>query len=181
MWFDAVQSYRERHAEPLLLDLIEMCQARSDLRINGEVTIEWPSLWQLDPVEAAQAKLTTAQADQIYLQSLVYEPEDVAAARMQEDGWRLDVPKTSPEPETRDEQIPGDTAARARAVTDVLRDVSAGVLSRRAAGTLLRALFGFDDATVAGLLPLEDVLPPAPAPTPPEETDGAATPPSTGE
>lgn len=90
-WYDHVRHYQEQKATPLIEWLVSLVS--QDPRVgpapSGE--IEWPSLWQFSPMEEAQARLTTAQSDAVYLQYRVVEPEDVRVIRAQPDGWRLDL------------------------------------------------------------------------------------------
>lgn len=91
-WNDQVQSWQTGEAAPVLLRLGRVLGR--DPRVGPlpeGATIEWPSLWQYEPMEEAQARLTTAQADQIYLQAAVVQPEDVALTRVRPDGWRADL------------------------------------------------------------------------------------------
>ena len=56
----------------------------------GEMGFEFAPLWQLSESEQASTRLSVAQADQIYIQNGVVEPEEVAMSRFSEEGINLD-------------------------------------------------------------------------------------------
>lgn len=56
----------------------------------GEIGFEWNPLWQLSEKEMAETRLAVAQADQIYIQTGVVQPEEVAMSRFSQEGINLD-------------------------------------------------------------------------------------------
>ncbi len=64
----------------------------------GEIGFEFAPLWQLSESEQAQTRLSVAQADQIYIQNGVVEPEEVAMSRFSEEGINLDDMTIAVEP-----------------------------------------------------------------------------------
>src|SRR5690606_19445354 len=56
-WYDQIQTYRETELEPVILYLLELVTGQ------GGWVIEWPSLWQMTPMEQADHRLKVAQAD----------------------------------------------------------------------------------------------------------------------
>lgn len=64
VFYDKVAAERKRVVNPPLTMLLN-CLARS-MGYAGQVTIEWPSLWQMTPQEEATYRKTVADGDKIY-------------------------------------------------------------------------------------------------------------------
>lgn len=89
IFYDRVQSEREQIYEPAILRVLKMiAQAEG---YEGDLSITWPSLWQMSPLEEAQVQKTVAERDQIYIASEVLSPETIAKSRFKPDGWSAET------------------------------------------------------------------------------------------
>jgi phage-related protein (TIGR01555 family) len=75
IFYDKVAAERKRVVEPPLLMLLNLL-AKS-MGYNGEVKIEWPSMWQMSPKEEADYRLSVAQGDKIYEEMGAATPQQI--------------------------------------------------------------------------------------------------------
>lgn len=91
---EAFQKNRLRRPVQQLLDIVLAPLGYAP----GEAEFEWVPLWQLSETDAADIRLKVAQTDQIYIQTGVVEPEEVALSRFSGDGIDLDDMHIEEEP-----------------------------------------------------------------------------------
>lgn len=84
-FYDRVDVERKEAVGPSLLHIYTMLLAQKGSPTGGKVpedlTINFPSLWQTDPVQGATLYQMRATADGIYIANQVVSPEEVAIAR----------------------------------------------------------------------------------------------------
>lgn len=93
IWYNHVQNYRAGELEPAMTKLIEL--AANDTSIGAlpdDWAIDWPQLDQPSAAELSKIRLETAQADVVYIQAGVFEPDAVAEVRSKPDGYQLEIP-----------------------------------------------------------------------------------------
>lgn len=86
--YDGIAAYQENDLrDPIqrLLDIVLMPIGFEP----GEMQFEYAPLWQLSDSEQADVRLKTAQADEIYINAGVVQPEEVAMSRFAGDGVNL--------------------------------------------------------------------------------------------
>ena len=94
-WFNTVQTYRRDALEPQIRTLTKVLAANAGIALGDEPEIEWPSLWQMSPVEEAQHKFQISQRDAVYESLGVLTGPQIAKARwgggVYSDGGEADV------------------------------------------------------------------------------------------
>lgn len=84
-FYDKVDVERKENFRPALLHIYRMLLAQKSSPLKGKVpeclTIEFPSLWQTDPVQAATLYQMISTADGVYMANHVVDPAEVAIAR----------------------------------------------------------------------------------------------------
>lgn len=78
--YDNIEATQENKLRPAVQQGIDILLAPHGFK-PGEITFTWNPLWQLDDLEQSDVDLKTAQKDQIYIQTGVVEPEEVALSR----------------------------------------------------------------------------------------------------
>lgn len=91
-WFyDTVRTDQENELRPELERLIDLLFKAKDGPTNGIVPEQWDlefnPLWQPTPIEKQQMRKTQAEIDQIYINTGVLLPEEVATNRFRPDGY----------------------------------------------------------------------------------------------
>ncbi len=89
-WYDTVKSHQEQYLQPRYERLIRLCEQVLGLPV-GEVSIEWPSLWQESPQERALRKKTNAETDLVYLDRDVLTPDEIAIGRFSGEEYSDDI------------------------------------------------------------------------------------------
>lgn len=93
IWYNHVQNYRSSYIEPLMAELIAQLAGDTQMPpLPKDWEIDWPQLDQPSAAELSKIRLETAQADAVYIQAGVFEPEAVAEVRSKPDGYQLEVP-----------------------------------------------------------------------------------------
>jgi phage-related protein (TIGR01555 family) len=100
-WFDYVHSQQRAVLTPAVNRLLEVYFAvrsnRGD-RVPSEWTIEWNPLWQMDEQQAAQARLTRAQARAIDVNSGAVSADEVRQDPDLRDVYEIDPSAAAPPP-----------------------------------------------------------------------------------
>ena len=86
--YDTVSANQENDLRPLLQRLIDMV-AESLGGAEGDVQFTFNPLWQLSELDESTVRKNVAEADAIYIDSRVVEPEEVAVSRFGGDGTNL--------------------------------------------------------------------------------------------
>lgn len=83
--YDNIAAYQENKLRAKIRRIIDLIGEPHGIK-PGEVDFTFKQLWQLSEKDNADIYLKTAQADQIYINSNVVEPEEVALSRFSGDG-----------------------------------------------------------------------------------------------
>lgn len=95
-WFyDGVRSYQQEYLQQKLEYLVELifrsAEGPTDGKLPENWEVEFPSLWQLSPLEEADLRLKTAEMDKIYIEEEVLYPEEIAYSRFGLGGYNTDT------------------------------------------------------------------------------------------
>lgn len=91
MWYDTVDTWRERVLKPRAEQLIGACERRQD------ITIEWPPLWEPTEKECAEVRALKLQGDHILWQDNVLTEDEWRKAL--HEGKRVEELMSGPAPE----------------------------------------------------------------------------------
>ena len=80
-WYDIVSHKQEQYLQPILEQIGEFFKYYLTSNKEQEITIEFNSLYQQDPLKEADVYLKIAQADNLYIQNLALDPQEVAESR----------------------------------------------------------------------------------------------------
>ncbi len=152
-WYDYVRSYQENYLEPKLLQFYGwLCDEMGFDK--DELEIEFVSLYQEDDNTVADRNLKQAQADQVYMDNGVLDPEEVRAARFEGDGYSMETPVEAYEKPVV-EEVPGGSAAPQEAslqaqafngaqvtsLLEILTKVATGEIPKSSAKATIKAAF----------------------------------------
>jgi phage-related protein (TIGR01555 family) len=94
-WYDSIKSAQEEILAPVIERIVRMIMLSSEGPTRGRVPESWsikfPSLKQLSDKQKADILKTNAEADQIYLDSGVVAPNEVARGRFDQDDSPYDI------------------------------------------------------------------------------------------
>lgn len=122
-WNNRVESYRTQELLPAF-DKLVSCLA-AELKIAGDVNVDFPSLDRPTDAENAAIRLQVAQADQIYIATQTVLPEEIAVSRFGGPNYSID---THLNPGPRDElEFPAPPGSEiTAAATDELNSQTSG-------------------------------------------------------
>ena len=86
--YDTISAYQENDLRPLIQRIVDMV-AESLGAAEGEVEFKFNPLWQLSELDESTVRKNVAEADKIYIDARVVEPEEVAVSRFGGDGTNL--------------------------------------------------------------------------------------------
>lgn len=81
LWYDNVQAHREHVLGARMIRILRLLSKTLGHKASDSWEVNWPSLWQMTPAEAADQRLKTAQADDIEIKNGTVLPEEVALTR----------------------------------------------------------------------------------------------------
>ena len=94
-YYDEISAEQEFKLRPILERLIKIIMLEKGGATNGKEPASWRlifnPLWQMSDKEVTEIKKMTAETDAIYIDRGVYTEAEVAAARSQPEGWKLDI------------------------------------------------------------------------------------------
>jgi len=95
MFYDNIKSEQEDVLRPVLEKLIKIIMLSKEGGFGGRELEGWcikfNPLWQMDDQEKAAMRKTVAEADQIYINTGVLDPSEVAIARFGGDTYSMDI------------------------------------------------------------------------------------------
>lgn len=83
--YDNIAAFQENKCRPKLRRIIDLISEPLGIK-PGEVDFTFNPLWQLSETDNAEVRYKIAQADQVYIDKQVVEPEEVAISRFSGDG-----------------------------------------------------------------------------------------------
>lgn len=85
VWYDYVNAEKEAHFNELFEVVLKVLMLNRFGRVIPEITYEWPALYQLSDDQKAAARKSQADTDSAYIQAGVFSPEEIRAARTNDD------------------------------------------------------------------------------------------------
>jgi phage-related protein (TIGR01555 family) len=189
-FYNSISHEQETYLKPKQLKLIEYILAAKDgpkAEIKS-INIAYNPLWQMDDAEEAGIYKTKAEADSLYLQNGVVDPDEVAKARFSSPDSEIQIEQelraAIPSGDLIDApQVNGNTiqdlalnGAQVSSLLEIVTQVSMGQLPKENARNIISSAFpGIDQARISRIIdPIEagSVQPAAPLPA---RADAATT------
>lgn len=89
-WYDYVANQQKTYLKPKVVKLVEMVAAGLQIEVGG-FDIEFNPLWQMDEKELVAMRKTQAETDEIYMNTQVIDPREVAVSRFGGDAYSYET------------------------------------------------------------------------------------------